>query len=149
MTKEVIISIQGLQYAVENEEDTPIEVISFGEYYKRSGKHYLIYEEPQEGTTQMIKSRVKFSEKGLEITKKGEASTHMVFVPGEEYMACYETPYGELTLNILTHSLDLLEEEDFIRVELVYELAINATSLAKCTLILRVQPRGIAKGQQE
>ena len=42
MTKDVIISIQGLQYAVENEEDSPIEVISFGEYHKRGDKHYLI-----------------------------------------------------------------------------------------------------------
>ena len=145
MTKDVIISIQGLQYAVENEEDSPIEVISFGEYHKRGDKHYLIYEEPQEGSTQMIKSRIKFSEKGLELVKKGESSTHMIFIPGEEYMCCYETPYGDLTLGLKTHSLKLQEEDDFIRMDLVYELAINAAHLAKCTLVVRVQPRGIGR----
>lgn len=141
MTKDVIISIQGLQHAVTDDEEVPVEVISFGEYHKRGGKHYLVYEEPEEGSTQATKCRIKFSEEGLEMSKKGVNNAKMVFVPGEEYVSCYQTPYGGLTLGMNTKSLELQEEEDFLRAELVYGLMVNSSLLADCTLVLKVEPR--------
>ena len=42
MNKNVVISLMGLQYAVE-EEEAPIEVINFGQYYKKGDKrHYKV-----------------------------------------------------------------------------------------------------------
>ena len=44
MTKDILISISGLQVSPENESDT-VEVISPGEYYYRNDKHFVVYEE--------------------------------------------------------------------------------------------------------
>ena len=48
MTKEVLVKISGLQFAGEAENE-PVEVITTGDYYKRNGKHYILYDEIMEG----------------------------------------------------------------------------------------------------
>ena len=90
MTKNVIISLTGLQYAVE-EEEAPIEVINFGQYYKKGEKHYLLYEETEESGI-ATKCRIKVSAKELELYKRDRSGTRLLFVPGEEYLTYYETP---------------------------------------------------------
>ena len=43
MTKDVLLSISGLQFAAQDEEDVePVEVITAGDYYKKNGKHYIL-----------------------------------------------------------------------------------------------------------
>ena len=51
MTKDVMISISGLQYIVGagEEEPVPVEVVMGGQYYKKNGQHYLIYDETVDG----------------------------------------------------------------------------------------------------
>ena len=68
MTKNVIISLAGLQYMSE-EEDAPIEVINFGQYYKRGEKHYLMYEETGENGV-ATRCRIKISGNELELQKR-------------------------------------------------------------------------------
>lgn len=137
MTKNVIISLTGLQYAAE-EEDAPIEVINFGQYYKKGEKHYLLYEDTSEdGTT--VKCRIKVSEKELELQKRDSLNTRLLFIPGEEYFTNYETPYGSLLVGVATQSLELFEEEEFLRAKLRYGLEINQERAADCTLVLKVQ----------
>ena len=54
MTKDVLISISGLQFAG-GENSEPVEVITSGSYYKKNGRHYILYDEVAEdtaGTTQ-------------------------------------------------------------------------------------------------
>ena len=130
MTKNVIISLTGLQYAVE-EEEAPIEVINFGQYYKKGEKHYLLYE--------ATKCRIKVSEKELELQKRDASNTRLLFLPGEAYMTNYETPYGSLLVGVNTRSLELYEEEEFLRATLKYGLEINGEKTGECTLVLKVQ----------
>ena len=137
MTKNVIISLTGLQYAAE-EEDSPIEVINFGQYYKKGEKHYLLYEDTSEdGRT--IKSRIKVSPKEMELQKKDSLNTRLLFIPGEEYFTNYETPYGSLLVGVNTRTMELYEEEEFLRLTLKYGLSINGEHTAECTLVLKVQ----------
>ena len=50
MTKDVLLRIQGLQFLQEeNENPEPVEMITSGDYYKRNGKHYVLYDEEMEG----------------------------------------------------------------------------------------------------
>ena len=41
MTKDVLISISGLQFAG-GENSEPVEVITSGSYYKKNGRHYIL-----------------------------------------------------------------------------------------------------------
>ena len=65
MTKEVLVSISGLQFELDEKETEAIEVICPGEYYFRNGKHYIIYEEliEEEGINAVTKCTLKITEK--------------------------------------------------------------------------------------
>ena len=43
MTKEVLVTISGLQFSPETESES-VELITSGSYYKKNGKHYIIYD---------------------------------------------------------------------------------------------------------
>ena len=47
MTKDVLITISGIQMM--DEEDSDVEMIVRGDYYQKNGKHYILYEEVMEG----------------------------------------------------------------------------------------------------
>lgn len=140
MTKDVLVSISGLQYDIEGDE--AIELISTGTYYLKNQKHYVQYEEMLEGdqaATQTVKCMLKITEKQIELTKKGPAAVHMVFELGENHMTYYSTPYGDLLLGITTKSIALSEEEDMLRVDLVYGLDMNYQYVADCNLTIQVK----------
>ena len=65
MTKDVLLSIKGLQFA--NEQDTePVEVITSGDYYKRNGKHYILYDEIMEGFPEPTRNIIKLDDGKLD-----------------------------------------------------------------------------------
>ena len=51
MTKDVLISISGLQMDVleEEKEYEPIEVVAPANYFLKNGKHYILFDEVTEG----------------------------------------------------------------------------------------------------
>lgn len=69
MTKDVIVSISGLQMPAEGDAE-PVEVITVGDYYQKNGKHYVLYEEVNEGFEGSTKNIIKMQENCIDITKK-------------------------------------------------------------------------------
>ena len=57
MTKEVLVTISGLQFSPETENES-VELITSGSYYKKNGKHYIIYDEVNEGFSETCWFRV-------------------------------------------------------------------------------------------
>ena len=43
LTKDIRVSVSGIQFEIEPEE--PVELITFGDYYHKNGKHYILYDE--------------------------------------------------------------------------------------------------------
>ena len=66
MTKEVIVTICGLQNGPQTDGE-PIEIMVAGEYFFKNNKHYILYEEVMEGETQPIKNRIKIILVGEEL----------------------------------------------------------------------------------
>jgi uncharacterized beta-barrel protein YwiB (DUF1934 family) len=144
MTKEVLVSIAGLQYEIEGEE--AIEIISAGEYYFRNGKHYIIYDEmleESESMTSVVKCTIKMTEKQIEVIKKGPASVHMIFELGQNHMTYYSTPFGDLMIGITTKTISIQEEEGLILAQLTYALDMNYQFVSDCNLTVKI----IAKNQ--
>ena len=56
MTKDVLITISGIQMI--DEEDSDVEMIVRGDYYQKNGKHYILYEEMMEGFTGKVLSLI-------------------------------------------------------------------------------------------
>ena len=145
MTKDVLVSISGLQMAVnvmESNDDEPIEVVSAGTYYFKDGKHYIFFEEVAEGIPGVTKTQIRLTGKEtLEVMKKGISNMHMVFEKGKTNRCFYRTPLGELNLGICTSELIVDAQEDNINVRAEYALDVNYDPLADCTIRINIKPR--------
>jgi len=144
MTKEVIISIRGLQEAKDVDTE-PIEMITTGEYYYKNGKHYLLYEEVLEGETQPVKNRIKIAPGYMELTKNGVVSVHMVFEENKKNQTHYFTPFGSLMIGIDAKKVQMTETDEQMDISVDYALEINQEFVADCDIKICVR----AKGAQE
>lgn len=135
MTKDVLIAIKGLQFE-EAEDAEEIEVIQRGQYFQRNGSHYLVYEEPVEGSSDTILNRIKLKDDEVQVTKKGAVNTMLSFHKNEKNMTNYATPFGNLVMGIHTHQIDLDMQEDKILVHVDYALDVNYEFLADCKITI-------------
>ena len=137
MTKDVLIAIKGMQF--EGAEDPEeIEVIQRGTYYERNGSHNLLYDEPVEGTSEIIRNRIKFRENEVQVAKKGAVNTTLTFTKNEKNMTNYATPFGNLVVGIDTQRIALEMSEQKMGIKVDYALDINYEFLADCKISIEV-----------
>lgn len=147
MTQEVLLTISGLQSMEvmedRNEENEPIEVITPAKYYLKNGKHYILYEEPVEGMSGVIKNKIKITgDSSLEVMKSGITNSHMIFEKDKMNVSFYNTPYGQMQVGVHTRSMEVAVSEERISVEVEYGLDVNDEALADCKISMNIQPRG-------
>lgn len=135
MTKDVLIAIRGMQFEGAQDPES-IEVIQRGQYFQRNGAHYLVYEEPVEGTNDVILNRIKFRADEVQVTKKGAVNTMLSFKQNEKNMTNYATPYGNLIMGINTHQIDLKMNESKLEIHVDYALDVNYEFLADCKIAI-------------
>ncbi|MCI5711784.1 MAG: DUF1934 domain-containing protein [Lachnospiraceae bacterium] len=140
MTKDVLLSIKGLQFA--NEQDTePVEVITSGDYYKRNGKHYILYDEVMEGFEGVTKNIIKLKENCLDVTKKGVTNVHMMFEKNKKNITYYNTPFGSIMIGIDAKDIKIEEKEESILVNVSYGLEVNYEHMADCNIVMNIQSK--------
>lgn len=141
MTKDILLSISGLQFGAEEDNTEPVEVITPGEYYFKNGKHYVFYDELQEGYSEVTKNMIKVESHIMDITKKGLTNVHMVFEKNKKNVTYYETPFGNILVGISAKSIDLKETEDNIDVTIDYALEMNYEHLADCSIVMNIKSK--------
>ena len=141
MEKEVLIHVKGLHMMDAPEGDEPIEIVVPGEYYFRNGSHYLRYEEMLEDHGDPTVNYIKISPKGMEVRKKGQVNTHMVFEQGKRNMAFYTTSFGTLEMGISATNLELKESDSRLDMKVNYSLDLNQEHVADCYLAIKAQPK--------
>ncbi len=142
MTKDVLLSIQGLQFLQEqNANPEPVEVITSGDYYKRNGKHYILYDEIMEGTSDVTKNIIKIQDGCMDVMKKGAANVHMMFEKNKKNITYYNTPFGSLMIGIDAKDIKIEENEENILVNVAYGLEVNCEHMADCSIKMNIQSK--------
>ena len=145
MTKDVLVSISGMQMAVndvERDDDEPIEVLSPGTYYYKNGKHYVFFEEVAEGMQGVTKTQIKWKDSDLlEVSKKGLSNVHMIFEKNKKNRCYYDTPFGQLNLGIFMTDMSVDEKENYIHIQAEYSLDVNYEPLADCSIRIDICPK--------
>jgi len=141
MNKEVLVSICGLQMMAGDENNEPVEVITPGDYYKKNGKHYVVYDEVVEGFEGSTKNIIKLQENCVDITKRGITNVHMMFEKNKKNVTCYQTPFGSMMLGIDAKDIEIEENENDISVNIKYALELNYEHLADCTIKMAIQSK--------
>lgn len=141
MTKEVLVSISGLQMAPDQQGDT-VEVIAPGEYYFRNNKHFIVYDEVSEEQNEITKNIIKFNDDFMEVTRKGPANVHLVFEENKKNVTYYYTPFGSINIGIDARSIEVTEKDEEISVNVKYALDVNYEHMAECNIVLTVKAKG-------
>lgn len=140
MTKDVLVKISGLHFMEDSNAD-PVEIITTGNYYKKNGKHYILYDEVQEGFDGVTKSMIKVNEDFLDVTKKGVTNVHMMFEKNKKNLSYYNTPFGNLLVGIDATEVKVNETENQIDIQVDYELEVNYEHLAECSITMNIMPK--------
>ncbi len=142
MTKDILLSISGLQFSAEEDGvGEPVEVITPGDYYKKNDKHYVLYDEVMEGFEGTTKNVIKIAEDCLDITKKGVSNVHMIFEKNKKNVTYYYTPFGSLLIGIDAKQVKIAETEENIDVSVNYDLEINYEFLANCNITMNIKAK--------
>ena len=151
MTKDVLVSITGIQTEIvqgggrKPQTTEPMEIVTPALYYKKNNKHYIVYDEPVEGTSEVIKNKIKITDnKVIEIMKTGVSNSHMIFEKHKKNLSFYQTPYGEMTLEVDTSEMDIKESENKMLITLGYQLDVNHEPLASCHITMNVSSKDVA-----
>ena len=140
MTKDVIVSISGLQTGSE-ESDAPLEVITMGNYYFKNGKHYILFDEITDENGVQTKNTIKISDKRVDVIKKGENNVHMVFEPDTKNMTYYQTPFGSLLVGINTLGISHKEDDLNIHTKIKYALEVNYAHMSDCAIDINIKSK--------
>lgn len=139
MKKDVLISINGMQFTEDGEDG--VEVITAGEYFFKNGKHYIMYEEFLEDKSVPVKNTIKIGNGIVEVTKKGITSAKMTFEKDKKNMSFYETEVGTLMLGFNAKNIHIIEKEDDIGVKIEYALEMNNEHVSDCVLKMSVKSK--------
>lgn len=140
MTKDVMISVRGLQF-MENASEDDIETVQQGEYFYRNGSHFLLFDEYMEGFREPAKNVLRFKDRELSLTKRGLVNVQMLFCEGKKNLSHYRTPYGTIMIGLDTSRVEIFEKEKELRLEVDYALEANYQYVADCRIVIEAREK--------
>lgn len=141
MEKQVLIFVRGEQFYDDMEPDTT-ELMTEGVMtIADDGAISLTYEETEltgmEGTT----TSFQLCGPQVILSRTGAVNSQMVFEEGRQHTSLYETPFGELAVDVQTSRLrhNLTERGGLL--DLRYSIAIEHAAMGRNAFKIRIQPR--------
>ena len=134
----VIITVRGEQYYDGADPDVT-ELMTEGYLTEEDGEVTFSYEETDltgmEGTT------TAFTVRGQQaiLTRTGTVNSQMVFEEGRQHTSLYETPFGELSVDIQTSELKHNLSERGGLMEIKYSIAVEHTVTGRNCFKIRVR----------
>ena len=141
MNREVELVLSGLHDTEGASDKDAVKTAQTAQYFKRNDSHYLLYEENMEGFDGVCKSRIKFRDNLLELTRQGAVDMHMIFEENKRHVVHYNTPYGQLMLGIETRRVQVEEQEDQICVTVEYILDQEGEPFSESCLKLHIREK--------
>lgn len=120
----VIVTVVGLQKDAFGEENR-IELVSIGKHYYKNGINYVLYDDSKTCGMEKTTTLLKIASGSVTLLRKGDVTQQQYFAQAVESASEYQTPYGNLTLSVLTHKLDVCYGSVSGNIEIAYALSVN------------------------
>ena len=134
----VLIKVRGEQYFDDIDPDAT-ELMTEGVMEVLEDGYRISYEESEltgmEGTTTTFEVRGQ----RVILSRAGKVNSQMVFEEGKQHTSLYETPFGELTVDIQTGSLKHNLTERGGIMEIKYSIAVEHTVTGRNCFKIRVK----------
>lgn len=145
MRKNVDVSVTGI-HSRPGEPTEKIVTSSAGVYEDMNdGRRMVEYDEEQDAGNGVVKvhNKVFISSDGksMEIIRNGDTKNRLAFSEEHEYNTEYLTPYGALSMKIITNSFDFNEnrQEEDMKVMAEYELEMDGQVLSDSMIIIEIK----------
>ncbi len=126
--KDIMLKITGRQYDGDKPMDR-MEFVTEGKMYERNGATYLVYEESEFSGFPGCKTSLKLTGSRVRMKRTGEdlaGDTIMEFERGKRFTSTYETPYGEMDMEILTDRVENnIDENGNGNVDIDYHVSLE------------------------
>lgn len=137
MNNDVIISIDSF-HRMHDGEDSHINEKYEGQYFLKSGMHYILYDSIDEESKERVSNTIKFNEEKMTLVKKGGTRTTLYFSLNQCHKSDYVTPFGIFGLETNTTKYATKFEAEKMGINLEYELYLNEQLSSVCTMNIEV-----------
>lgn len=132
----VLLSVIACQSDGKHQDKT--ETVYPGKGYEKDGCYYVFYDEVDPDDGRVTRSSLRIRPRHVDIRKKGNLNTQMVFIPGQCTETDYQTPYGTFKLIVDTKRADVSRKDKELTVELDYRLSLGGTEAVKNKMTIKV-----------
>ncbi len=146
MKKDVMISIQGLQF-VGGDPDNTVETLQPGQFYEKNGSRFLLFQEYLDEQEKPVDSEIRCREGQMTLTRRGPVNVQLNFWEGKKHVASYETAYGTMMVGVDCGRVAVKEEENHFRMDVDYTLEANYQYVADCHIAVEAWPAGQGHGE--
>lgn len=104
-----------------------IELVTEGFFYEEGEYSFITYDESEISGMEGTKTTLMIKEDYVSMKKNGSHISTMVFEKGKRYKSSYKTPYGEMSMEILTKEIYINKELNpfNIKIDIDYEIIIK------------------------
>ncbi|MEE0954565.1 MAG: DUF1934 domain-containing protein [Eubacterium sp.] len=143
MNREVKIKVTGWQTAPDGSLAEPIVREADGLYYLKNHRHYLIYDEIAEegGVRADTHCVMKFTPLELSVKRTGPVNAELNFHKDRQTKAYYETPFGNIEMEIESGLFHLEEEAKRICFGLDYTLKAEGSPALMNRLLVEIEEK--------
>lgn len=137
MGKQVRIQVKGIQSAVDGEE---IMTTAMGTMLYKEPYYYVSYEEKLDRESGgMCKTVLRYSEKELRVTRKGEVESVLEFVEGNVHNSLYMTGMGNFEVALITDRILVDCREKGAQLYANYRIGLNAMPPVEGKLTIQIE----------
>lgn len=143
MKKEVLLTVKG-RHKERGADWEGLEVMTTGTLYEKNNSLYLIYDEVMgDDENDISHNRIKIEQDPLTVTmtKSGAVASVMSFAENSREKSSYETPFGSFTLEIDTREICFENREDYMRLQIRYQLEMNYEHFSESDISIEAKPR--------
>lgn len=87
-------------------EEEVIELITEGKYYRKGDTTYLVYQETELSGIEGCVTTLKITDDLIKMKRFGTASSEIQFEKGKRFNTYYNTPYGNVEMEVVTKRIE-------------------------------------------
>lgn len=105
--KDITLKITGKQI-FDGQEEEQMEFVTDGKFYLRNGAAYVVYDESEISGLAGCKTTLKLKDGTVKMRRVGGGGfgTELYFEKGKRFSNTYNTPYGEMEIEVLTSKVN-------------------------------------------
>ncbi len=138
------IVINGFQeYFDENGDNSKIELKSEAEFTQKDGKYYIEYDEELITDCENSHTQIEIGDDFVAMHRTGAVKSEMLFINDKRTGSLYQTPFGQLHINIYTTKLYKNIDENGGNISIEYIIDADNKKLSKNSFDIELKKSNI------